>query len=364
MSEAPVDTVVVYGNGNARADLQYLTAWPPRWDSFLIIGGGLPASLLVQLFNHVPNAREMAVIDDVRFAGTDPAATVAAEVRRRGRVRRAGLIGAVPYQLHGRLSSGLDGVELVDLTAAFRRHRLTKSREEIEWTRRGAAMCDAAIARLTAEARPGQSDYELGAIVEGTYTPLGGQTGICFIATAPMSGGGRVVPAQNLSSRRLRSGDAILIELSAGVGGYTGQVLRTIAVDGDPPPPFQRLHDVAEQAFEAILHAARPGVTAEQLLAVAGLIDEAGYTVVDDVVHGYGGGYLPPVLRSPATQHVAPPDLVLQAGMFLVIQPNVVSIDKTLGVQTGELVVITEEAAESLHATPRGLLRASGSTEA
>jgi hypothetical protein len=44
--------------------------------------------------------------------------------------------------------------------------------------------------------------------------------------------------------------------------------------------------------------------------------------------------------------------------MMLVVQPNVVTLDGRLGVQTGELVVITERGAERLHALPTGLLRA------
>ena len=82
--------------------------------------------------------------------------------------------------------------------------------------------------------------------------------------------------------------------------------------------------------------------------------------VVDDVVHGYGGGYLQPVLRTPATTHAPPPDLTLEAGFMVVVQPNVVAADGSAGVQTGELVLVTAGGAESLHRAPAGLLRASG----
>jgi hypothetical protein len=79
---------------------------------------------------------------------------------------------------------------------------------------------------------------------------------------------------------------------------------------------------------------------------------------VDDVVHGYGGGYLQPVLRTPATMHAPPPDLALERGFMLVVQPNVTSADGRSGVQTGELVLVTEDGAESLHRAPTGLLAA------
>jgi Xaa-Pro aminopeptidase len=205
--------------------------------------------------------------------------------------------------------------------------------------------------------RPGVRDFELGAAVENAYRRLGGEHGICFLASAPMSGDGRLVPAQVWSDRALLDGDMVMIELSVGVGGSTSQILRTIAL-GTPTPAVRRLHDVADAAFAALLAEARPGASAARLLEVAGLIDKAGFTVVDDVVHGYGGGYLPPVLRTPATQRRPPPAMTLRPGMMLVIQPNVVSRDGSLGVQTGELIVVTDDGAARFHALPTGLLEA------
>ncbi|HEU4671318.1 MAG TPA: Xaa-Pro peptidase family protein, partial [Candidatus Limnocylindrales bacterium] len=353
LDEAGADVMVVFGNQNARADIQYLTAWAPRQDSYLVAGGGRPPALRVQLYNHVPTARLMSVVEEVEWAGADSIATVAEDLRARGPLRRIALLGPMPWQAHARLAAALGDVKLVDLGSRFRRHRLVKSPAEIEWMRRGAELSDAGITGLVEAARPGIREHELGAAVEAAYERLGGQHGICFIAAAPMSGGGRVVPSQHWSSRRLERGDAVMIELSAGVGGYTGQVLRTVAVDAEPPAEYRALHDVASEAFAAIVDAIRPGATAAEIEAVAGLIDRAGYSVCDDVVHGYGGGYLPPVLRTPATAHGPAPDLELRPGMMLVVQPNVITLDGRLGVQTGELVVVTDDGAESLHHAPR-----------
>lgn len=104
--------------------------------------------------------------------------------------------------------------------------------------------------------------------------------------------------------------------------------------------------------------AIRPGLAAADLEALGGRIDDAGLSIVDDLVHGYVGGYLPPVVRTPLTRQGAPPNLVLQPGMCLVVQPDVVSADLRHGVQTGELVVVTDRGAKRLHRAPRGLLRA------
>ena len=50
-------------------------------------------------------------------------------------------------------------------------------------------------------------------------------------------------------------------------------------------------------------------------------------------------------------------DFTFAAGMTVVIQPNVITPDERAGVQTGELVVVTETGWESLHSYPRGLAR-------
>jgi Xaa-Pro dipeptidase len=39
-----------------------------------------------------------------------------------------------------------------------------------------------------------------------------------------------------------------------------------------------------------------------------------------------------------------------------VIQPNVVTLDGKAGVQTGEMVLVTQDGIERMHAMPRGFL--------
>jgi len=358
MDAQGLDALVVFGNGGSRAEIQFLTGWPPRHDSFLVVGGEAEPTLLVQLYNHVPTAEAMSWVNDVRWGGVDSIAALADELRGRGRFTRVGSIGPIPFQQYARLAAALEPAMIVDATPAFRRMRLVKSDEEIAWTRRGAELCDAAMEALLGAAVPGVTEYELGAAVEYAYSRAGARHGICFLATASMAGGGRMVPSQEWSERRLAAGDAVMIELSAGVGGYTSQILRTIAVAGEPPPAFLALHQVADAAFEAIVAVIRPGATAADMLDAAAVIDQAGFSVCDDVVHGYGGGYLPPVLRTPATMHGATPDLTLEPGMMVVVQPNVINEATSLGVQTGELILVTEAWSERVHRLPVGLLRA------
>ena len=60
---------------------------------------------------------------------------------------------------------------------------------------------------------------------------------------------------------------------------------------------------------------------------------------------------MPNVLQYPVTTAG-----ILRAGMTVVIQPNVVTQDHKVGVQTGEMVLVTETGIERMHAVPRGFL--------
>lgn len=356
-----VDGLLFYGNEAARHDIRFVTGWPPGWDTYLLVATGKRPTLWIPSENHLPSARVVASETvDVAWVGPEPIETLASAIRTGaagGPPARIGVVGPFPQRVYAPLATRLADVELVDLSSAFLALRLVKSPDEINLTSQAAALGDLAVEELRAAMRPGLRDFELGAIVEAAYRRRGGEHGICFLASASMRGGGPVVPSQVWSDRALVEGDMVMLELSVGIDGATSQVLRTIAL-GSPTPDVHRLHAVADEAFAALLREARPGTTAAHLLDVAGLIDQAGFTVVDDVVHGYGGGYLPPVLRTPATQRRPPVDAVLAPGMLLVIQPNVVTPDGRLGVQTGELVVVNENGADRVHTLPTGLLRA------
>jgi Xaa-Pro aminopeptidase len=269
---------------------------------------------------------------------------------------RLGLLGPLSYRTYLRLVASLDAVTLVDATGPFTAHRLVKGADEIARTRQAAVLADRAIAALLRELRPGLTEYELGSIIETAYREQGGEHGICFLASTSMRDPDAVVPSQSWSSRRVRAGDMVMLELSVGQGGSWSQILRTVTL-GEPTEAIRRLHAVADTAFAAIADLVRPGTTAAMLLAAAAVIDAAGCTVVDDVVHGYGGGYLPPILRTPATQRRPPPVLSLTPGMMVVVQPNVVTADRRLGVQTGELLIVGPDGPSRHHSTPLGLLQ-------
>jgi Xaa-Pro dipeptidase len=355
MARAGVDSAVLYGANRSGSAVSWLTGWPVTREAHVLVTRGEPDVLLVSFFNHVPEARRRAPAADVRFAGDDPAATVVSLLRERSAESRpVGLVGPMPYDQYTVLTADR---RVVDLSKAHTGLRLRKSEEEVRALRQAAALTDVAAAALLGEPLTGCTEHELTARIESAYVSRGGMHHIHYLGITPMASPERSVPAQWPSARQVRTGDLLTFELSAAVAPeYSGQLLRSITVGEPPSPLVQRLHDVAETALAAISARLRPGVHAEELVAAAEVIEDAGFTTVDDLVHGFGGGYLPPVLGSRSRAIRPTPDFTLEAGMTVVVQPNVATPDGRLGVQTGELLLVTDDGPERLHTFAPGLM--------
>lgn len=354
------DHALVYGFDRSGSAVPWLTGWPVTREAALVICAGEQDVLYVCYDNHVPNARRLATEADVR-PGHRSAIEAALDLleRRASPGRPIAVIGPVAARWYPRLSAVGGGPVFLD--ADYTSLRLVKSDEEVRWLREGARMSDDAITALAATARPGVSEAQCAAAIEAAYLGAGGLTHIHYLGTTPMAEPSLCVPAQWPSARPLHAGDVLTCEISASYHGYPGQVLRTFTIAADPSPLYADLHAVAQSAFEAITSRLRPGASAADLVrAGAEVIGEASFTIYDDLVHGYGGGYLPPVLTRAHVEAGSAPDFSFVAGMTVVVQPNVITRDERAGVQTGELVLVTETGWESLHSFRRGLSRVGG----
>jgi len=344
---------LVYGADRSGTAVQWLTGWPVSREAALVFAPGQQDVLYVCYDNHVPNARRLAPDADVRPGGSSALrAALPLLAAQAGTSGGAGVIGPLPARHHGELIAAAGRAELLDLE--YTRLRLVKSAAEISWLREGARLTDDGVRALAAGARPGMTEAALGALVESGYVAAGGQTQIRYLGVTAMDEPDLCVPAQWPSARPLRQGDVLSCEISASYGGYPGQLLRTFAVGAPPSPLYRDLHRVADAAFDAMTARLRPGATAADLIGAASLITGAGCTVYDDLVHGYGGGYLPPVLTRAMLERQQAPDFTFEAGMTVVIQPNVITPNERAGVQTGELVLVTGHGWERLHDFPRG----------
>jgi Xaa-Pro dipeptidase len=350
---AGVDLLLVCGEQRAGGAVGWLTGWPVTAEAIAVFDPARSSVLFVQHYNHVPLARRLAAAFEVRWGGSATIDSLDAELSKRSS-KKIGFVGPISAAKLHRLG---ERFELVDLNAAYVELRLVKSDEELDWVRIGAWLSDLAIGALQREARSGIDERELWRICENAYAREGGTTWIHYFGLTSMAAPDCCVPAQFPSSRVVKMGDVMFCEISAQFWDYPGQVLRTFSVEAEPNALYRDLYAVADEAFTSILKVTKKGSTARALVEASSVIEKAGFTTFDDLVHGFVGGYLPPVMGSASRPAGPMPERTLEPGMTIVIQPNVVTRDGRAGVQLGELVVVTDNGCERLHRAPTGFLR-------
>jgi len=351
LAEAACDHLLFCGANRFGSAVQWLTQWPVTAEAVGVLSPGERDALFVQYVNHAPQARLVAEQADVAWGGESCIKAALRVLEKRAQPNSSiAYIGPLTAEQHAVLSARFD--QISNLTRGYITLRQVKSVEELDWLRIGAHFSDLGMAALRDAIKLGVSERELGNAVERAYVGQGGTTGIHYIGTTSMAAPDLAVPRQFPTPRRLVTGDVVVAEITAAFWDHPGQVLRSFAL-GEPTPLYRALHAAADAAFDAIASALKAGAMPAQVIEASGVIEDAGFTIIDDLLHGYGGGYLPPILGNKSRPAGPVPQEPFRAGQTVVIQPNVVTRDGKAGVQTGEMVLITETGIERMHAMPR-----------
>lgn len=355
LAQAECDHLVFCGANRFGSAVQWLTQWPVTAEAVGVLTPRERDALFVQYVNHAPQARILADKADVAWGGESSINAVIKVLERRGaRLDHVATVGPISAEQHAALAGKFG--KLKNLNRDYIRLRQVKSAEELNWLRVGAHFSDLGMAALRDGLKPGLNERELGDLVERAYISQGATNVIHYIGVTAMETPDLGVPRQFPRTRRVQAGDVVVAEISAAFWEHPGQVLRSFAL-GEPNKLYRDLHAAADAAFDAIAAVLKAGVTPMQVIEASSVIEAAGFTIIDDLLHGYGGGYLPPILGCKSRPAGPVPQESFRTGQTVVIQPNVATRDGKAGVQTGEMVLITDTGIERFHSIPRGFVQ-------
>ena len=351
IQENGLDAILFFGNGQFSNDIYWLTDWPGGRESYVLFQKDLEPVVVTQLFNHVPMARVLSVIDDVRWAGANTAATVSDVLRSRGLSgKKIGLVGPVPYRHYLHFTENNSDTEFSDASGSFRMMRTIKTAEEIKRLKKASELTDKSITAVAAGLKVGMREDRIPLLIESAYLEEGGYAGIHFMSSMSMTDPDFPVPAQYHSNRELQLGDCLITEISGAWWGYSGQIHRTFSFT-EPTDEWQKLHEVAVEGYLAIENTIKDGATTADVELAAEVIHDRGYTILDDLLHGVNQS--PPIIQTKTTKRHENRDITFKENMAITIQPNVMTIDKRMGLQFGETVMVTKTGCERLNAYPR-----------
>ena len=164
------------------------------------------------------------------------------------------------------------------------------------------------------------------------------------------------VPYQYTSNKKITKDDVITTEISSHFWNYPGQVLRSIGFK-KLDPLYSELHTVGDEVFQKIFSILKDGTTIDEINDISSKIEDGNFSIWDDLIHGYGGGYLDPVIGTKSRPASHYPGFKFKENMTVVIQPNVITRDHRAGIQTGELIHIQKNKAVRLHSFTKGYIQ-------
>jgi Xaa-Pro aminopeptidase len=231
------------------------------------------------------------------------------------------------------LGKGKSGLELIPVENMVESLRAVKEPEEIELITRAAGIADAAMAHIREELRPGMTEKEAAWEIEKFMREKGSQPVPFDVIVA--SGPNAALPHAQPSARAIQSGEPVVIDIGARVGGYTSDLSRTICL-GNPDETYKKVYDTVLGAQLGAMAMIKPGMSggeADQLARI--IIEEGGYG--EAFGHGLGHGVGLATHEAPRLGPNSPEELV--DGMVFTIEPGIY-LEGWGGVRIEDLVVM------------------------
>ncbi|NDJ90449.1 aminopeptidase P family protein [Mycolicibacter kumamotonensis] len=234
-------------------------------------------------------------------------------------------------------------------TEVLRELRMIKDPSEIDALRTAGAAIDRVHARVPEFLVPGRTEADVAADIAEAIVAEG-HSEVSFVIVG--SGPHGADPHHECSDRKLRAGDIVVVDIGGPVEpGYHSDSTRTYSL-GEPDTQVAQRYSVLQRAQRAAVDSVRPGVTAQQVDAAArDVLAEAG--LAEYFVHRTGHGIGLSVHEEPYI--VAGNDIALAAGMAFSVEPGIY-FPGEWGARIEDIVIVTEDGAESLNNRPHELV--------
>jgi Xaa-Pro aminopeptidase len=282
----------------------------------------------------------------------DPFAVVAREVAARlGGAPTRVAVGSRTWAEHALgVHRAIPGSALELAAPVLDRLRMVKTPGEVEELALAGAAIDRVHARMGEWLRAGRTEAEVGADIAAAILAEG-HVGVDF--TIVGSGPNGASPHHELSDRVVTAGDLVVVDIGGETAtGYRSDCTRTYVVGREPDAEVAEWYTVLQEAQEAAVAAVRPGVTAEEVDAVArDRITAAGWG--GHFIHRTGHGIGLDTHEAPYI--VAGNDLPLEPGMAFSVEPGIYLAGRC-GARIEDIVVCTDDGVRTLNEGPRELV--------
>ncbi len=232
---------------------------------------------------------------------------------------------------------------LIPLDRLVESLRAIKEPEEIELISKAAKISDAALEYIQNMIHTDISERELAWQLEKFLREQGSEVLPFKVIVA--SGPNSAMPHHKPSSRPIKPGEPVIVDIGAKISGYSSDITRTIC-PGETDSKFNQIYDTVLGAQLAAIALITEGMTGREADGIARtVIEEAGYASGFGHSLGHGIG-----LAAHEEPHLGPNSKErLQNGMVFTIEPGIylkgwggVRIEDMVLLQDGKLQVISK----------------------
>ncbi len=227
--------------------------------------------------------------------------------------------------------------------------RMVKEPQEIAALQAAGAAIDRVHEQVQALLVAGRTEDEVADDIAALIAADHDAVGFVIVGSGPNG----AIPHHDHGPRLLVQGDPVVVDIGGPREGYWSDCTRTYVVGGPQlaTDEFRAMHALCVEAQQLAFAAARPGMRASDVDAVAREhLTAAGHGehFTHRTGHGIGlDGHEAPYL-------VAGGDVVLEAGMSFSIEPGIY-IPDLHGVRIEDIVVLTDDGAVSCNNVPHAL---------
>lgn len=253
----------------------------------------------------------------------------------------------LPLPIYLYLKDAFPEIQWVEFHDRILNLRFGRSEEEADVFRKGALLCDKSFAAVLEIMKPGVTEYEIAAEIEYVARSKGAEEHFTLIGTGrfPSADPDQLPSLYAPTSRKVKNGDVVGMEITPRFGGYWTQIVRTVQI-GEPDQALLDIHKICTLAIKHGLGHMNPGKrVCDVVTGIEQYVSKAGY-----------------VLRAPLG-HICGVDLVearisveneteLTPGMALIIHPAIFTPDGKNGpFFWGETYLVTSDGHERLQKT-------------
>ncbi len=218
---------------------------------------------------------------------------------------------------------------------------IVKDAYEIEQITKAVEISDKVFSKILNIIKPGIHELDISAEITYLHKKFGAERDAFEPIVA--SGINSAFPHARSSSKKLRQGDIVTIDIGCVVNGYNSDMTRTIFL-GKPKPKAISIYRTVLEAQQKTIVAAVSGISVKELDSIArNFIKDAGYG--DYFTHSLGHGVGLQIHEPPRLSAKTPGKL--KAGTVVTIEPGIYIPDFG-GVRIEDMIVISQQRNKQL----------------